>query len=158
MSFACPSFLICSQVLSKLQLSGACQVIKLEKALAHLSLTHEGFLNMCIAAGYDYLPNVRGIGIHSAKQLVTEGNNFLAVLQSNKHAPGEYTSGFQTANKAIFLHQTVINPADGTTIPLSPWGETPDSQSQTSCGMYPLKYYLYLVYVGGKNTSKNSSC
>ena len=119
MSFACPFFLICSQVLFKLQLSGACQVIKLKKALAHLSLTHEGFFNMCIAAGCDYLPNVRGIGIHSAKKLVTEGNDFLAVLQSNKYAPGEYTSGFQTA-KAIFLHQTVINPADGTTIPLSP--------------------------------------
>ena len=55
---------------------------------------------MCIAAGCDYLPNVRGMGIHSAKKLVTEENNFLAVLQSNKYAPGEYTSGFQTA-KAI---------------------------------------------------------
>ena len=153
MSFACPSFLICSQVLFKLQLSGACQVIKLEKALAHLSLTHEGFLNMCIAAGCDYLSSVRGIGIHSAKKLVTEGNNFLAVLQRNKYAPGEYTIGFQTA-KAIFLHQTVINPADGTTIPLSPWEETPDLHSQTSCGMYPLKHLLYLD-VGEKNTSKN---
>ena len=83
------------------------------------------------------------------KRLVTEGKNLLAVLQSNKYAPGEYTSGFQTA-KAIFLHQTVINPADGTTIPLSPWEDTPDSHSQTSCGMYPLKYLLYLVYVGEK--------
>ena len=138
MSFACPSNLICSQVLFKLQLSGACQVIKLGKALAHLSMTHEGFLKMCIAAGCDYLPNVREIGNHSAKKLQTEGNNVLAVLQSNKYASGEYTSGFQTA-KAIFLHQTVINPADGTTIPLSPWGQNPDSHSQTSCGIYPLK-------------------
>ena len=55
---------------------------------------------MYIAAGCDYLPNVRGMGIHSAKKLVTEENNFLAVRRSNKYAPGEYTSGFQTA-KAI---------------------------------------------------------
>jgi len=140
LSFACPSFLICSQVLFKLQLSGACQVIKLEKALAHLSMRQESFLNMCIAAGCDYLSNVHGIRIHLGKKLVTEGNNFLAVLQSNKYAPGEYTSGFQTA-KAIFLHQTMINPAHATTIPLSPWEETPDSQSQTSCGIYPHSYY-----------------
>ena len=84
MSFACPSSLICSQVLFNLQLSGACQVIKLEKALAHLSLMHEGFLHMCIAAGCDYLPNEHGIRLHSAKKLVTEGNIFLPVLQSNK--------------------------------------------------------------------------
>ena len=69
MSFACPSFLICSQVLFKLQLRGACQVINLEKAMVHLSLTHEGFLHMWIVSGCDYLPNVQRIRITSAKSL-----------------------------------------------------------------------------------------
>ena len=122
-------------------------MIKLEKALAHFSMSQDAFLDMCIAAGCDYLANVRGIGIHKAQKLVTECNDFLGTLQRNKHAPGEYTVGFQTA-KAIFLHQTVINPADVSATPLSPWGEAPDSEDiLTSCGMYPIliSYSRYCI-------------
>ena len=109
-----------------MQLSGACQVIKLERALAHLSMSQNAFLNMCITAGCDYLPNVGGIGIHTAQKLVIEKEDFLATLQGNKYAPINYSVGFQKA-KAVFLHQTVINPADVSTIPLSPWEEAPDA-------------------------------
>ena len=120
-----------------MQLSGACQVIKLERALAHLSMSQNAFLNMCITAGCDYLPNVGGIGIHTAQKLVIEKEDFLATLQGNKYAPINYSVGFQKA-KAVFLHQTVINPADVSTIPLSPWEEAPDAEFLNSCGMYPI--------------------
>ena len=121
----------------KLQLIGACQVIKIEKALAHLSISQDAFLDMCIAAGCDYLQNVRGFGIHKAQKLVPEDNEFLPTLQNNRFAPTEYTVGFQTA-KAIFLYQTVVNRVDAATTPLTPWSETPDVDAfLTSCGMYP---------------------
>ena len=122
-----------------MRLDGVCEVIELGKVLQHLSLTQEEFLDMCIVAGCDYLENVRGIGIHTAHKLVTkEKTDFLAVLQRNRFAPSDYSSGFQRA-KAIFRHQTVINPINAETMPLTPWGQTPDKEAFLNpCGMYPI--------------------
>ena len=90
-------------MLFKLQLSGQCQLIELDKTLQHLQLSQENFLDVCIVAGCDYLDSIRGIGINKARK---------------SHAPKEYCSDFLKA-KAIFLHQTVINPLTGTTVPLN---------------------------------------
>ena len=117
-----------------------CEVIELGKALQHLSMTQEDFLDMCIVAGCDYLENVRGIGIHTAHKLVTKEKDFLAVLQENRYVPSDYIGGFQRA-KAIFLHQTVINPVNAATMPLTPWGKTSDKEAfLTPCGMYPILF------------------
>lgn len=134
--------LVLLQVLFKLQLSGACHVIQIEKVLCHLSMTQDDFLNMCIVAGCNFHQNVRGVGIHTAQKLVTK-EDFLAVLQKNKNAPADYTDGFQRA-KAVFHHQTILNPALMATPPLTPWPEPTSAEAfLNSCGEYPmiLKYF-----------------
>ena len=105
----------------KLKLNGQCQLIDLGKTLQHLQLSQENFLDMCIVAGCDYLDNVRGIGINKARKLISDGSNFLSVLQGMSHAPKEYSSDFLKA-KAIFLHQTVIDPLNGKTVPFNEMG------------------------------------
>ena len=96
-------FTIFQYVLFKLKLSGLCQLIELDKALQHLQLSQEDFLDMCLVAGCDYLDSVRGIGINKARKLISDESNFLSVLQGMPHAPKEYSSDFLKA-KAIFLH------------------------------------------------------
>ena len=133
-------------------------MIKLERALAHLSMSQNAFLNMCITAGCDYLPNVGGIGIHTAQKLVIEKEDFLATLQGNKYAPINYSVGFQKA-KAVFLHQTVINPADVSTIPLSPWEEAPDAEFLNSCGMYPVLILIpFSLFISPLTTHSAKIC
>ena len=51
------------QVFVKLKLSGAGNHFVLQEILDGLKLTLVEFQVMCIVAGYDYLDNVRGIGI-----------------------------------------------------------------------------------------------
>ncbi|CAH3117176.1 unnamed protein product [Porites lobata] len=139
----------CQKVLFKLRLDGVCEVIELGKVLQHLSLTQEEFLDMCIVAGCDYLENVRGIGIHTAHKLVTkEKTDFLAVLQRKSICPSDYSSGFQRA-KAIFRHQTVINPINAETMPLTPWGQTPDKEAFLNpCGILLSNEYAVNLAVG----------
>ena len=51
------------QVLFKQQTNGMGNLVEMAKILTHLKLTKEKFTNMCIAAGCDYIENIRGIGI-----------------------------------------------------------------------------------------------
>lgn len=148
----------CQKVLFKLRLDGVCEVIELGKVLQHLSLTQEEFLDMCIVAGCDYLENVRGIGIHTAHKLVTkEKTDFLAVLQRNRFAPSDYSSGFQRA-KAIFRHQTVINPINAETMPLTPWGQTPDKEAFLNpCGILLSNEYAVNLAVGNVDPRESTT-
>lgn len=109
---------------------------------------------MCIVAGCDYLDNVRGIGINKARKLISDDSNFLSVLQGMSHAPKEYSSDFLKA-KAIFLHQTVINPLNGTTVPLTRWEDTPNFQKteeyQIICGNILSREYGVNLAIGNVN-------
>ena len=123
---------------------GLGQLIDLDKALEHLKISQENFLNMCIVAGCDYLVNVRGIGINKAKKLIVDESDFLSVLQGMTHAPIEYSSDFQKA-KSIFLHQTMIDPTNGRTVPLTRWDDAQTPQEyQIISGTYPF-YYIHSV-------------
>lgn len=51
-------------------MNGKEDVIELENALSHHQLTYDQFISMCVAAGCDYLKNIKIIGIYKAKQLV----------------------------------------------------------------------------------------
>ena len=130
-------------MLLKLKLNGQCHLIELDKALQHLQLTQENFLDMCIVAGCDYLNNIRGIGINKARKLIVDESDFLSILQGMAHAPQEYSANFLKA-KAIFLHQTVINPLNGTIVPLTRCEDTPNFQKtqeyQIICGGYPFLF------------------
>ena len=100
-------------------------------------MTQDDFLNMCIVAGCDFQQNVHGVGIHTAQKLVTK-EYFLDVSQENKNAPTDYTDDFQRA-KAVFHHQTILNPALMATAPLTPWPEPTTAETfLNSCGAYPI--------------------
>ena len=60
------------QVLFKMEMSGMCDCIELSEALSNLGMTQTKFLEVCIVAGCDYLPNIRGIGINKARKIVVE--------------------------------------------------------------------------------------
>lgn len=126
----------------------------MDKALQHLQLSQENFLDMCIVAGCDYLNSVRGIGINKARKLISDESNVLSVLQGMPHAPKEYSSDFLKA-KAIFLHQTVINPLNGTTVPLTRWKDTPScpemEEYQIICANILSREYAINLALGNVN-------
>ena len=47
----------------KLSMNGDGTVFMFDEVLHGLQLTFEGFQNMCVAAGCDYLKNIHGVGI-----------------------------------------------------------------------------------------------
>ncbi|CAB4033340.1 Exonuclease 1, partial [Paramuricea clavata] len=91
----------CKKVLFKLETNGT-----------------DKFTDMCIAAGCDYLDNIRGIGINKAKKIVSENETYLNVLQTLKFAPAAYSKCFEQA-RMVFHFQTVIDPSICETVPLT---------------------------------------
>ncbi|CAB4001803.1 Exonuclease 1 [Paramuricea clavata] len=55
----------CKKVMVKLKLSGDGEYFQLKEILDDFNLNHEQFRQMCIAAGCNYLTNVKGVGIHT---------------------------------------------------------------------------------------------
>ena len=85
-------------------------------------------------AGCDYLSNVPGIGIHRAKQMIEQADDFQSVLEK---LPVNYQQNFLEA-KMVFMHQTCINPTSRTTVPLFEWDDLrAQNKHQFSCGLYP---------------------
>ena len=129
------------QVLFKMEMSGMCDCIELSEALANLGMTQTKFLEMCIVAGCDYLPNIRGIGINKARKLVVEEADLMKALLNLKNVPEGYKNRFLEA-KSVFLHQTVIDTKTKETVPLSEWRDTPVATTQQNmCGKYPFNLY-----------------
>lgn len=61
-----------------------------------LQLTFPAFQNMCIAAGCDYLKNIKGFGIKKSYDLSKiQGANFLQVLSQMRGAPANYMADFK---------------------------------------------------------------
>lgn len=108
--------------------------------MGYLEVDQLAFVNICIAAGCDYLPNVKGVGINKAKKMVKENDDFLQHLTQIPGAPQGYEEQFITA-RAVFQHQTVIDPDNSTTVPINAWNETFDDETRTNlqkyCGVYP---------------------
>ena len=87
---------------------------------------------MCIAAGCDYLKNIRGIGIARAFQLVATGGDILEALVQ-RGADETYRANFHKA-MAVFRHQTVFDVESGSTVPLEKWNTDPPMDVQYLCG------------------------
>ncbi|CAB3996104.1 Exonuclease 1 [Paramuricea clavata] len=131
----------CQKVLFKMETSGMCDCIELSDALENLGMTQTKVLEMCIVAGCDYLPNIRGIGINKARKLVVEEADLMKALLNLKNVPEGYKNRFLEA-KSVFLHQTVIDTKTKETVPLSEWRDTPVATSQQNmCGKYPFNLY-----------------
>ena len=124
----------------RLQLTGMGQLVELDMVLTHLNMTREQFTDMCIAAGCDYLSNTKGTGINKAKKIISKNKNYLDVLQRLQHAPENYKKLFKET-RAVFYHQTVVDPITCKPVPLSGWnGIVPDAETQYMCGEYPFFY------------------
>ena len=124
------------QVLFKLKPSGEADLADLAYILQALNLDSSQFLYMCIVAGCDFLPNIKGIGIRRASQLVTK-NDFLNKLSSHRYAPPDYSEGFKQAC-AVFKHQTIYDVDCKIVRPLAAWESGEDeTQFSMACGEYP---------------------
>ena len=124
-----------------MQLSENCELVELDKVLDYLEVNQSSFINICITAGCDYLPNVKGVGINKAKTLVKENDDFIHHLSQIPGASQGYKDRFVSAC-AVFQHQTIIDPESSTTMPINKWTEAFDDESKANlqryCGVYPL--------------------
>lgn len=124
-------------MLFKLTHSGEADLADLDYILQALNLDSSQFLSMCVVAGCDFLPNIKGIGINRARQLVTR-NDFLIELSSHRYAPPNYCTGFEQAC-AVFKHQTIYDLDYKKVRPLIAWEAGEDEeQFSMACGEYPL--------------------
>ena len=94
-------------MLFKLKLSGVPDLADLANILHALNLGSSQFLYMCIVTGCDFLPNMKGVGIHRTSQVVTR-KYFLPKLGSHRYAPSDYCKGFKQAC-AVFKHQVIYD-------------------------------------------------
>jgi exonuclease-1 len=125
------------QVLFKLQLNGNADLLEMDSILDHLNFSKQQFVSMCIVAGCDYVPNIKTIGIHKAKQSVESGHGFLNALQKHKFAPLNYEAEFKQAS-AVFHHQTIYDIEKLAVAPLEAWTTNDDTDKfSPACGEYP---------------------
>jgi exonuclease-1 len=102
-----------------------------------MNISMEQFLHSCIAAGCDYLKNVRGIGIHKAFQLYMQEPPIDVFAELSKRgAPHDYKDKF-LMTKSVFLHQTVFDPIGLKTRQIHEWLTPPSQELQHYCGVYP---------------------
>ena len=134
---ACILILFTCQVFYKLHLDGQGEEIVLQDVLQAFDISQDKFLNWCILSGCDYLPNLKGIGIKKAKQIIDSKDDFLSVVEVLDIAPPDYRQKFNEA-KIIFLHQTVIDPVSKKSVALLEWEDTVEKENhQSRCGKYP---------------------
>lgn len=109
-------------------------LFELDKVVTGLEVSMTQFVHGCIAAGCDYLPNVRGVGINKAFSFVKSGQLFMELKK--KVSDDDYADLFAKAF-AVFKHQTIFNPALSVHQPLNAWNEKPPDELQSYCGEYP---------------------
>lgn len=116
----------------KASLSGDGDVVDLSEVLEGLKISKKQFQEMCIAAGCDYLKNIRGVGIARAFQLAATGGNILEALVQ-RGADDTYQTNVHKA-MAVFHHQTVFDVNSCSTVPLEKWDTDPSMDVQYLCG------------------------
>ncbi|XP_028411672.1 exonuclease 1-like [Dendronephthya gigantea] len=87
----------CKKVFYKLHLNGQGEEIVLQDVLQAFDISQDKFLNWCILSGCDYLPNLKGIGIKKAKQIIDSKDDFLSVVEVLDIAPPDYGQKFNEA-------------------------------------------------------------
>ena len=127
-------YIVVFQVLVKLDQNGVGDMFELDNILTGMQVTMKQFVQGCIAAGCDYLPNVQGIGINRAFTHVKSGQLFAELKK--KGSDHHYEVLFEKAFK-VFKHQTIFNPALSLHQPLNAWIEKPSNDLQSYCGEYP---------------------
>jgi len=131
-------------------MSGDGECFILSDILGGLNLSMKQFRMMCIAAGCDYLRNVKGVGIQRAFQMVASGGDLLQLLGS-RGASGEYRECFAKA-EAVFQHQTVFDFGTCSTVSLEKWDTDPPTDVQYLCGNLLENSYSNNLAVGNVDT------
>jgi len=85
--------------------------------------TQEKFRHMCILSGCDYLPSVKGVGLHKAIKLLRKSSSIDKVIRSLRldakmQVPVDYDKSFQQADET-FLYQLVFDPISRRLVPLN---------------------------------------
>ncbi|XP_068681697.1 exonuclease 1-like [Montipora foliosa] len=122
----------CQKVIFKMDACGhgvAVDLADLSK-LTDLKLhefTQEKFRHMCILSGCDYLPSIKGIGLHKAIKLLRKSSTIDKVIKSLRldakmHVPADYEKNFKQADET-YLYQLVFDPVSRNLVPLN---ELPD--------------------------------
>ena len=132
-------FNIICQVVVKLKSNGDGEYFKLEDILSGLQVTMAQFVEGCVAAGCDYLKNIRGVGINKAFTFVKAGNIFDEL--GKRGASSHYEILFKKA-VAVFMHQTVFDPTKLQVRSLQEWTTEPGAELQDYCGPYPFSCLL----------------
>ena len=116
----------------KASMNGDGEVFDMNEILEGLKLNMTQFQKMCIAAGYDFLRNVKGVGIQRAFEMASSEGDMLEAL-SRKGADEEYCGNFIKA-MTVFNHQTVFDLECCSTVPLKKWDTDPSMDIQYLCG------------------------
>ncbi|CAM9639417.1 unnamed protein product, partial [Phaeothamnion confervicola] len=123
----------CRRVFFKLDNCGVGEEIEFRNLAANEALLFGGwtngmFLDMCLLAGCDYLPPVRGVGIITAHKLVARHRSHEAVLAALRRAPpggAAMPDGFEALYaraRLTFRHQCVYDPREKRMVHLMPLG------------------------------------
>lgn len=129
----------CERIVYKLEPSGRCQLYqksRLQKCFGSQgdNVDFEKFRRMCILSGCDYLKNIPGVGLQSAKKffLLTRNDNIKQVLPKLAvylNAPklkgkvtDEYIRNFINAENT-FRHHIVYDPTEKKLVPVEPYPE-----------------------------------
>lgn len=141
----------------KLQLTGLGDLFIMTSVLEFIEMDQWSFLCMCIASGCDYLPNVKGVGVSTAKKVIKENQNFLQFFANLPHAPQDYCEQF-VSTRAIFKHQTIFDPDKLTTAPLTGWNKENSElceKLKDYCGRYPCSlYFAFCFHFSANNLNR----
>eukprot|EP00624_Nannochloropsis_granulata_P006604 evm.model.NODE_49765_length_66778_cov_45.246429.11 len=121
----------CRRVLFKLDKEGKAHEIESHNLSLNDEHDFEGwtenmFLDMCLLAGCDYLPNLPGLGIKTAHKLVRQHRTYKKILQALRTMggktviPPEYIENFARA-RLTFRHHYVYDLDDKCIVPLTPF-------------------------------------
>ena len=113
----------CPRVLLKLDHTGACEELLhgdlgRNQPLSFKSWTHDMFVCMCILAGCDYCPKIKGLGITNAHKIVRrerKPNRIISALIARYPPPAVPPDFPQRFARAFltFQHQRIFNPDSG---------------------------------------------
>ena len=111
---------------------GACEKLDL------LNWSHGMFLTMCVLAGCDFLPSIRGVGIAFAHRMVSlhrKPEKILKMLrfELKSSVPLDYEDRFWAAI-ATFQHATVFDPRARTLVPLRPFDDDAPTLADAAVG------------------------
>ncbi|KAM7433475.1 Rad2 nuclease [Porites harrisoni] len=136
----------CQKVIFKMDAYGHGMAIDLAdlSKLTDLKLhefTQEKFRHMCILSGCDYLPSVKGIGLHKALKLLRKSSSVDKAIRSLRldakmQVPADYEKSFKQADET-FLYQLVFDPISKKLVPLNELPEGIELGDLEFAGPYP---------------------